>query len=70
MPQIEIRLRPDGTIEALTHGLKGKACLPYIETIEDLTGAKTVKSRYTDEYWQRDNVVAPPPEDQIDIGGS
>jgi len=70
MPEIVIRLRPDGTIEAVTHGLKGDACLPYIETLETVTDARTVRSYYTDEYTEREQVSAPPPTEHIDLGGA
>ncbi len=50
MKQIKLRLYPDGKVEAETHGIKGKACLDYIAIIEQLTGARTVDSDFTDEY--------------------
>ncbi len=50
--QITIRVFPDGRIESETHGIKGKDCLKYIKEIEQLTGAKTVHSEFTDEYHQ------------------
>jgi hypothetical protein len=69
MPEIVVRLRPDGTIEAVTHGLKGDACLPYVETVEQLTDARTVDSYYTDEWEQRPPVTTSGDEERIDIGG-
>lgn len=50
--QIKIRVYPDGRIESYTEGVKGKSCLGYIKDIENLTGAKTVKSEFTEEYYQ------------------
>lgn len=48
--QIKIRVYPDGRIESETVGIKGKSCLNYIKEVENLTGAKTVKSEFTPEY--------------------
>ena len=48
--QIKIRVYPDGRVESETVGVKGKSCLNHIKDIEDLTGAKVVKSEFTHEY--------------------
>ena len=48
--QIKIRVYPDGRIESETVGIKGKSCLNYIKEVENLIGAKTVKSEFTHEY--------------------
>lgn len=48
--QIKIRVYPNGKIESKTVGIKGKSCLNYIKEIENLTGAKTVKSEFIKEY--------------------
>ena len=50
--QVTIRVYPDGRIESETHGIKGKDCLKYIKEIEQLTGAKTYSSQFTEEYRQ------------------
>ena len=50
--QIKIRVYPDGRIESKTVGIKGKSCMGYIKEVEDLTGAKTVKSEFTNEYYE------------------
>lgn len=52
MKQVQLRIFPNGKIEAETHGVKGKACLDYIKIIEQLTGARTIDSDFTDEYYQ------------------
>lgn len=52
--QIKIRVYPDGKIESETIGIKGKSCLNYIEEIEQLTGAKTIQSEFTEEYHQQE----------------
>ncbi len=50
--RLTVRIRPDGSIAAETHGMQGPECLPYIETIEGLTDARAVDSWYTDEFFQ------------------
>jgi Protein of unknown function (DUF2997) len=52
MKTIRVRIRKDGSIEAETHGLKGAACLPWINALEELTDARTVDSRYTEEFYE------------------
>lgn len=53
--QIKIRVYPDGRIESETVGMKGKSCMNYIKEVENLTGAKTVKSEFTHEYYEVEN---------------
>ena len=50
MKQIRIKIKPNGEIEAETHGMKGKTCLKYIEQVERLTNAVTDDSDFTKEY--------------------
>lgn len=52
--QIKIRVYPDGKIESQTVNIKGKSCLKYIKEIENLANAKTVKSEFTNEYYQKE----------------
>lgn len=61
--QIKIRIYPDGKIESQTVNIKGKTCLKYIKEVEDLTNAKTVKSNFTEEYYQHEIV-----EENYNIG--
>ncbi len=48
--EIQIRIFPDGRIEAETHGVKGKQCRAYIPILEDLLQAEAISSEYTAEY--------------------
>lgn len=48
--KIQIRIYDDGRIEAETLGIKGKQCLKYIDIVEKLTNATTVKSKFTEDY--------------------
>lgn len=50
--QIQIRIYPDGKIDAKTLGIKGEKCTDYIKIFEQLLKARTVESTYTEEYSQ------------------
>lgn len=47
---ITIRITRDGQIFAETHGIQGKACLPYIALLEDILEAEAVDSDYTSDF--------------------
>lgn len=51
MKRITLRIRRDGTVEAETHGMKGRECLPYITQLEDMLEAEAVDSDYTQDYY-------------------
>ncbi len=55
--KIQIRIFPDGKINAETKGIKGKNCTDYLKIIEELLQAKIVSSDYTEEYYQKDEQV-------------
>ena len=55
MKQLKIRLFRDGKVQGETEGIKGKACLDYVNILEQLTGARAVDSDYTDEYYEQEN---------------
>ena len=50
--QLQVRIYPDGKIDAKTLGLKGESCTGYIKILETLLQARTVESSYTEEYDQ------------------
>ncbi len=54
---ISVRIFPDGTVQAETHGIKGKKCNNYLKVIEEILQAKTVNSEYTDEYYQTEEQI-------------
>lgn len=56
MPEINIRIYPDGKIEAEVNGVKGKKCTNYIKILEELLEAKTFDSNYTKEYFELEEV--------------
>lgn len=50
--KIQIRIFPDGTVQAEVEGIKGKKCTDYIKIIEELLEAETFDSEYTPEYYE------------------
>lgn len=62
--KIQIRIFPDGTIQADIHGIKGERCTDYIKILEDILEAKTVDSDYTPEFYQSDDVKVSTKEKQ------
>lgn len=50
MKQIQVRIYPNGELEAETKGIKGKTCLKYIAEIERMANAVTQDSNFTKEY--------------------
>jgi hypothetical protein len=50
--RLSIKISPDGSIQAETHGVKGKECLYYIQVLEEILEAETVDSAYTLEYYE------------------
>ena len=49
--QLIIRLRVDGTIQAVTQGIHGSACVPFAAVLEDLCDAEAIDSDYTQDYY-------------------
>lgn len=62
MKTINLRIYSNGKVQAETQGIKGKACLDYISIIEQLTGARTEDSDFTDDYYAHEEVL----EDFVD----
>ena len=50
--QLQIRIYPDGKIDAKTIGIKGERCIDYMKMLEQLLDAQIVESAFTDEYHQ------------------
>lgn len=50
MKQIQIKIYPNGEIQAETLGIKGRKCMQYIPMIEKLTNAVVTDSDFTPEY--------------------
>ena len=50
--QLQIRINPNGTIDARTLGIKGQKCTEYKEILEQILESRTISYEYTDEYYQ------------------
>ena len=48
--EVQIKIYPNGEIQAETLGIKGKKCMQYIPVIEKLTNAVVTDSDFTPEY--------------------
>ena len=48
--RVTVTVGRDGSISAKTHGMTGSQCLDYIPLLEDLLGAETVSSEFTEDY--------------------
>lgn len=55
--KINIRIYPDGRVQADVEGIKGKSCTDYIKILEEILNAETVDSEYTSEYYESENVI-------------
>jgi hypothetical protein len=55
--RIQLRVYPDGRIEAVVQGVKGKKCTDYIAVLEELLQAETIQSAYTPEYFESEDVA-------------
>lgn len=52
--KIEIRIFPDGKIQAEVQGIKGKKCTDYIKIIEEILDAKTTISEPTKDFYENE----------------
>ena len=53
----QLRVYPDGRIEAVVQGVKGKTCTDYIAVLEELLEAETIESEFTPEYYETEEVA-------------
>ncbi len=65
MKQIQIRIYPNGHIEAETHGIKGKQCLNYINKIEQMANARIDDSDFTKEYYETEEQLVVEQEQEV-----
>ena len=49
--ELEVTIRPDGTVRLVTHGLKGQQCTAETEALEKLLGT-VIHREKTSEYYQ------------------
>lgn len=55
--QLQIRIMPDGSIQAETKNIKGKQCLKMMMPIEQMLEARTVNSDFTSEYYETEDQI-------------
>ena len=55
--QIKIKITSQGVVEAETVGFKGKACLKYLNVIEQMANATTIDSEFTKEYYETKEII-------------
>lgn len=55
--KIQLRILKDGTIQAVTNGIKGKKCVDYISLLENLLEAEATSSSYTSEYYETEQHI-------------
>lgn len=54
--KLKIKLLPSGIIEMETVGIKGKKCMEYTKFMEDLVNGKIQEQKFTDEYYQEEEL--------------
>lgn len=52
--EIDVFVKPDGTVKVEVRGVTGRKCLALTEGIEALLGAAVTERVYTDEFDQDD----------------
>jgi len=60
---INLKILPDGRVQAVVEGVKGKACMNYIGILEEILDAEAVASCHTAEYHQTEQVMLEQIED-------
>lgn len=57
MKSVQIKLKPDGSMEIETHGVKGKQCLKYMDIFTSMLQAQITDSAFTSEYYETEEVA-------------
>jgi hypothetical protein len=68
--KIQLRIFPDGRVQAEVQGIKGKACTDYIGILEEVLNAEVYESSYTPEYYESQEVWLSQQIDQTVQDGS
>lgn len=50
--KLQVRIYPDGRMEAKTEGILGEACTDYIKILEEMLDGYTTDMAYTSDYYQ------------------
>ncbi len=62
--EIEVILKPDGTVKLEVRGVKGEKCLALTQDLEKLLGGGVVERIHTDEFSQAEQEVGQEQEDR------
>jgi hypothetical protein len=62
--KIQLKIFPDGRVQAETVGFRGKKCTDYISVLEQLLDAEAIDSERTPEYWLEEEEHARTPQIQ------
>jgi hypothetical protein len=54
--ELEVVIGPDGELQVLTRGIKGKKCMDYIRQLAQALG-RVKESRPTEEYYEAEVVA-------------
>lgn len=52
--KVQVRIFPDGRIQAETKGIKGEKCTDLIPILEKLLNAEAIQAEYTREFYERE----------------
>jgi len=52
--KLKIKIFSNGVVEMQTEGIKGKKCLDYIKTFQELADVKIQSQEFTQEYYEED----------------
>lgn len=52
--EIDVYVRPDGTVRVEVRGVKGQKCLDLTKGIEELLGAQITEREQTDEFYAQE----------------
>lgn len=63
---IQVKLKPDGSMEFETHGVKGKQCLKYMEIFTEMLHAQITDSAFTKEYYEAESTVESQISEQLE----
>lgn len=58
METVEVKIKPDGTIEVKVSGVAGAACERITQPLETVLGGEIVDRVYTEDYYRQEEEQA------------
>lgn len=52
--EVDVLVKPDGTVQIEVRGVKGQKCLTLTESVEKLLGGEVLERVHTDEFHEPD----------------